>query len=105
MLAERLQSKLHEKIQPVWFTMQKKEEMALNLQRIFQKRMIRIPNNSDLIMHLHAIKKTATESGFKYDSKRNEQIKHADMFWALALSCMAYDTRARIVTSESFEVF
>ena len=105
MIFERLQNKLHEKVKGIWFTMQKKEEMALNLQRIFQKREIRIPNNRDLITHLHAIKKTATESGFKYDSKRNEQIKHADMFWALALSCMAYDTRARIVTSESFEVF
>lgn len=105
MLSENLHKKLHEKIVPVWFTMQKKEEMALNLQRIFQKKMIRIPNNRDLIMHLHAIKKIATEAGFKYDSKRNEQIKHADMFWALALSCMAYDTRSRIVTSENLEVF
>lgn len=104
-LAETMVKKLHEKVVPVYFTMATKEKMALNLQQIFQRRMMRIPNNRDLIAHLHAIKKTATETGFKYDSKRNEQIKHADMFWALALSCMAYDTRARIITSENFEVY
>ncbi len=85
-LYDELATILGHKIERVWFTREKKEEMALTLKRLFSERKIKIPNDRDLIMQLHAIKRKPTQTGFTYDAERNEMIKHADLFWALALA-------------------
>lgn len=69
----------------VWFSNTKKEEMALNLKKAFEDKLIRIPNDPLLIADIHAIKRTIGAKSFKYDAKRNE-YGHADRFWALALA-------------------
>ena len=50
-------------------------------------------------MQLHSIKRKPTEKGFTYDADRNEQVKHADLFWALALSVQDFAGRRRVLTS------
>lgn len=104
-LTEWMVKRFFQKVLGIWFTTQIKEKMALNLLRLFQARLIKIPNDRDFILHLHAIKRKPGENGFKYDAERNEQIKHADWFWGLALSCMPYDIRQRIITEANFDSF
>lgn len=85
-IAEDLQKAFGGRIERVHFTRERKEEMALGVKRLFEQGRIRIPNDRDLVAHLHAIKRKPTEKGFTYDAERNEQIKHADLFWMLALA-------------------
>ncbi len=74
------------RVERVTFTREKKENMALGLKKLFEQHRIRIPNDRDLVAQLHAIKRKAGNTGFSYDSERNELVKHADLFWAVALS-------------------
>jgi len=73
-------------IEGVWMDRRKKESLALGTKMLFERQIIRIPSDPELMQHIHAIKRIPGEAGFKYDSAQNEQIKHADLFWALALS-------------------
>ncbi len=84
-LAENLSDIFKSRVSGVWFTNTKKEEMALNLKKLFEDKRIRIPNDPALISDIHAIKRTIGTKSFKYDAKRNE-YGHADRFWALALA-------------------
>lgn len=84
-LAENMHSKFKSRVGGVWFSNTRKEEMALNLKKAFEDKLIRIPNDPLLIADIHAIKRTAGAKSFKYDAKRNE-YGHADRFWALALA-------------------
>ncbi len=98
-LAEDMQRAYPSKVYPVHFTRENKEEMALGVKKFFQSHKMRIPNNRDLVVQLHAIKRKPTEKGFTYDADRNEQIKHADLFWALALSVRNFAGRRRVLTA------
>lgn len=100
-IAEDMQRIFPGKAQPVHFTREKKEEMALGVKKLFQSRRMRIPNNRDLVVQLHAIKRKPTERGFTYDADRNEQIKHADLFWALALAVRDFAGRRRILSDRN----
>lgn len=84
-LAENLHDRFAQRVTGVWFTNVKKEEMALNLKKLFEDKKIKIPNDPALIADIHAIKRTIGAKSFKYDAKRNE-YGHADRFWALALA-------------------
>lgn len=85
-LAETMHAKFKSRVRGVYFTAPAKEEMALNLKKLFEDKRIKIPNDPLLIADLHAIKRTAGAKSFKYDAKRNE-YGHSDRFWALALAC------------------
>ncbi|MSN96765.1 hypothetical protein F1B92_06255 [Campylobacter sp. FMV-PI01] len=85
-LTETMHAKFKSRITGVYFTAPIKEELALNLKKLFEDKKISIPNDSRLIADLHAIKRTAGGKNFKYDAKRDEH-GHADRFWALALAC------------------
>ena len=50
------------------------------------------------------LKRKPTEKGFTYDADRNEQIKHADLFWALALAVKEFGGRRRVLTARNFKV-
>lgn len=86
-LAEDLQREFPHIVRPVWFTRELKEELAVNMKKLFEDRRIVIPNDQNLIAQVHGIKRTAKAQGFSYDSKRNAETGHADKFWALALAC------------------
>lgn len=87
-LAEDLRREFPHLIEAYWFTRELKEEMAVNLKKLFEDKRIIIPNDSNLIAQIHSIKRTPKSQGFSYDSKRNAEIGHADKFWALAMACM-----------------
>ncbi|EGK8178153.1 hypothetical protein IO427_001783, partial [Campylobacter fetus] len=84
-LAENMHDKFKSRVSGVWFSNTRKEEMALNLKKAFEDKLIKIPNDPLLIADIHAIKRTIGAKSFKYDAKRNE-YGHADRFWALALA-------------------
>jgi phage FluMu gp28-like protein len=98
-IAEDMQRAYPGKAQPVHFTREIKEELALGVKKLFQSHRVRIPNDRDLIVQLHAIKRKPTERGFTYDADRNEQVRHADMFWAFALAVREFAGRRRVLTS------
>lgn len=99
-LAEDLQRSHPAVVRPVWFTQALKEELAVNLKKLFEERKIVIPNDPNLVAQIHGIKRIAKAQGFSYDSGRNRDIGHADAFWALALACrnLGFDRR-NIVTA------
>ncbi|MDR1873547.1 MAG: terminase family protein [Synergistaceae bacterium] len=103
-LAEDMQKMYPGKVERVHFTREKKEAMALSLKKLFETRRIRIPNDRDLVMQLHAIKRKPTEKGFTYDADRNEQIRHADLFWALALAVKDFGGRRRVLTADNIKI-
>lgn len=94
-LSEDLQQAYPRIVRPVWFTQALKEELVVNLKKLFEERKILIPNDPNLIAQIHGIKRIAKASGFSYDSGRNKDIGHADAFWALALACrdLGFSTR------------
>lgn len=94
-LAEDLQRSYPGIVRPVWFTQALKEELAVNLKKLFEERKIVIPNDPNLIAQIHGIKRKAKAQGFSYDSGRNKEIGHADAFWALALACRELGFGAR----------
>lgn len=100
-LAEDMQKLYPGKIIPTTFTREKKEAWALGVKKLFESGKIRIPNDRDLVMQLHSIKRKPTEKGFTYDADRNERVKHADLFWALALAVQDFAGRRRVITAGS----
>jgi len=102
-LAEDCQRSFPGVVRPVWFTQALKEELAVNLKKLFEERRLVIPNDPGLIAQIHGIKRIAKAQGFSYDSGRNKEIGHADAFWALALACreLGFGGR-RIVTARVF---
>jgi phage FluMu gp28-like protein len=84
-LAEDVQSEYKSRAQGVTFTSIIKEAMSLNLKKIFEDKIITIPNDPLLIADIHAIKRKAGTKGFLYDADKNEH-RHADRYWALALA-------------------
>lgn len=84
-LAEKISAKYRMRAAGVPFTRFTKENMALNLRKMFEDKMIRIPNDPLLISDIHSIKRKIGQRSFLYDSDRNEH-GHADRFWALALA-------------------
>ncbi len=93
-LSEELQRKWSSLIEPVSFTLKVKEDLATYARMMFEKRLIRIPDNQALIRDIHSIKKIVTHAGnIRFDSERNES-SHADRFWAMALALHAGNQQA-----------
>ncbi len=86
-LSEDLKAEYPGIVNQVWFTQPLKEELAINLKKLFEDKKIVIPCDPNLIAQIHAIKRIAKDKGFSYDSGRNKKIGHADAFWSLALAC------------------
>ncbi|AHE94371.1 terminase domain protein [Campylobacter fetus subsp. venerealis cfvi03/293] len=57
-LAENIHDKFRSRVSGVWFSNTRKEEMALNLKKAFEDKLISIPNDPLLIADIHAIKRT-----------------------------------------------
>jgi phage FluMu gp28-like protein len=90
----------------VWITMEWKAKFVLGVMNLFEKRKIKIPNDSALVAQLHSLKRKPTEKGFSYDSDRNERIKHADKAWALLMSVFEFGLAERsVVEADDVVVF
>jgi len=90
-LAERLAQKFAGRVEPVQFTMQVKQDLAVTTKKAFEERTIRIPDDRLLRRDLNAVKKIITTAGnIRFDAERTE-AGHADRFWSLALALHAAD--------------
>ena len=89
-LAEKITTNFYNQSEGVYFTQSSKEMMVLNLKKMFEDKMIRIPNDSVLISDIHSIKRKAGVKRFIYDSDRNS-AGHSDRFWSLALAVRKLD--------------
>lgn len=77
-------------IEPVTFSAQSKEVMALNLKGLLEKQNIWLTQeNTRLQGQIHNIKRITTANG----NIRYEGSPHDDMFWALALACQGLNRR------------
>lgn len=93
-LSEELQKRYSSLIEPVSFTLKVKEDLATYARMVFEKRLIRIPDDQGLIRDIHSIKKIVTSAGnIRFDSERND-VSHADRFWAMALALHAANRQA-----------
>jgi phage FluMu gp28-like protein len=90
-LAEEAQDKFGKyRIEPITFTGRVKEEMAYNLLRLVEDRMVFIPADRNIREDLHSVRKITTASNnIRFDVQKTEVSGHADRFWALALACYA----------------
>lgn len=89
-LAETMESKYPNRAEGVYFTASSKEMMVLNLKKMFEDKLITIPNDPTLIADIHAIKRKAGQKRMLYDADRNSH-GHADRFWSLALAAKKLD--------------
>ena len=85
MLAEQL-ARDHN-IQRLTFNNENKQELVSNLKKIMQEKRLQIPDDPQLINSIRAIRRIYTPSNYlRFDSSRNGEIGHADLFWALCLA-------------------
>ncbi|HLD78718.1 MAG TPA: terminase family protein, partial [archaeon] len=93
-MAERLAAQFPGKVEPVTFTLARKQDLAIRMKRSFQERAIRIPDSRELRRDLNSVKRIVTEAGnIRFDAERDADHGHADRFWALALALHAADRR------------
>jgi phage FluMu gp28-like protein len=93
-LAEELRQRFGWRVEPVTFTLQTKEALAVLTKRMFEERLLRIPSHREIRASLHAVRRMATATGhFRFDADRTEK-GHADEFWALALALQATELPA-----------
>ncbi|MBI4442605.1 MAG: hypothetical protein HY649_04445 [Acidobacteria bacterium] len=88
-MAERLAQKFPGRVEPVSFTLSRKQDLAMRLKQQFEEHRLRIPESRELRRDLNAVKREVTSAGnVRFDAERTEQ-GHADRFWALALALHA----------------
>lgn len=88
-LSEELKLQYGSMVEPIGFTAQVKEDLVTKSRILFEKGLIKIPQDLDLIRDIHSIKKTVTIAGnVRFDADRTD-AGHADRFWALALALHA----------------
>ncbi len=84
--AEEMKKEFAERVEPIRFTLQSKEVLAMNVKTSLERREFLLENDRDFHSQIHSIKRIATSGGsFRYDAERNEK-GHADSFWAWALA-------------------
>jgi len=84
-MAEKL--KHNHRARTISFNNENKQEMVNNLKTLMQNDKIQIPDDIQLINSIRAIKRIYTPSNYlRFDSDRDSEIGHADLFWALALA-------------------
>jgi len=87
-LAEEI-NKEFPQVRGMYFTNDKKEEMAVDLKRHFENQQIVIPDDRDLVNDIHSVKRHVTGAGnFRFDAERTAK-GHADRFWALGMALRA----------------
>ncbi len=85
MLSEQLAR--NHSINRITFNNENKQEMVGNLKKMMQNHQISFPNDPQLIDSIRSIRRIYTPSNYlRFDSGRDDNIGHADLFWALALA-------------------
>lgn len=85
-LAERMQDRYGDRVEPFTFSAQSKEVLAMTVKKGLERQEFELENDRTFHAQIHSIKRTPTAGGnFRYDAERNEK-GHADSFWAWALA-------------------
>ena len=80
------------KVEAVTFTGDTKSRLAAPLRRLFEDRLIRVPDSDVVREDLHKVRKTISANGnVRFDAASDEH-GHADRFWSLALAYSAADS-------------
>lgn len=79
-----------ERVQGLFLTRGRKEEVLLNLKLAFEQKMLSIPNDRDLLSHLNCISYGRSYTGNFYF--KHPAGTHDDLAYALALSVLAAKT-------------
>ena len=100
MLAEELQREFPGIVEPVQFTPQTKERMAVEIKRAIEERTVLIPESRSIRRAIQSVKRYIGSTGqMRFDAAHTER-GHADEFWALALANAAASEKAYIPASE-----
>lgn len=89
MLAERLAQRFGHRVEPIHFTADVKNDLAMPMVRLFQERQVRVPADPLVRDDLHKVRRTVTAAHHVRLSAPRDADGHADRFWALALACHA----------------
>jgi len=85
-LAERLAVK-HRCVHGYHFTNELKAKMVTSLKKRYEEKKLSMPDDPLLIRAVNSIQRKYSETNYlKFDSARQEEIGHADEFWAQALA-------------------
>jgi phage FluMu gp28-like protein len=85
-IAENLQSRYGERIEPITFLNKPKEHLANSLKRQMEDGLWRQPHDTDIRYDFLSIRQEVTKTGaFRYSAEQNEK-GHADHFWSAALA-------------------
>ena len=99
-MAENAVTKFGSKVTAVMFTAPVKLKMAVALQRRFQDKSIRIPDDAKLHYDLYSIKKESTAGdNILLRSEAGTTDGHSDRFWAYALAVSATEAGVPITMS------
>jgi phage FluMu gp28-like protein len=86
MLAEQLSIGRHY-VEPVTFNNENKQTMVSNLKRLMTEQRLQYPDDPLLIANIRAIRRKYTPTNYLiFESHRDSEIGHADLFWALCLA-------------------
>ncbi|MEM2760474.1 MAG: terminase family protein [Nitrososphaerales archaeon] len=76
-----------ERVEGIFLTHKRKEELLLSLKLLFEQRLVRIPNDRDLLANLNCITYERSHSGNYY--YKHAHGTHDDLAYALALAVWA----------------
>jgi len=77
----------HHGVERVTFNNETKQALVGNLKTLMQEGRLRFPDDPELVECLRSIQRVYTPSNYiKFESRRDDVIGHADLFWALALA-------------------
>ena len=89
MLCENLRKSNGSLVSGFTFTSELKEKMVVNLKTMLVNKRIVLPDDSQLLHSLHAIKRQFSSTGhIRFDADRSEETGHSDTAWALMLACL-----------------
>jgi len=94
-LTENLKKKFSVLVEPIHFTSEVKTQLSNGIYIAFERQVMNLLRDKDLMQQIHSIKKTMTES-LKYPRFDTESTAqhHADKYWALALALHAAESRS-----------
>jgi len=84
-------------IERITFNNENKQELVGNLKKIMQDGRLKIVDDPQLINSIRSIRRIYTSTNYlRFDSNRDGEIGHADLFWALALAVKENQTSTKM---------
>lgn len=96
------------RVEAVTFTGPVKEDLSYRIKSRMEDRLLAVPPDPVIRESFHSIRKLVTAAGnIRFDAERSDETRHADHYWAAALSVHAVDASAetdiQITTAAPYE--